>query len=154
VSTEPTPLGAAASSWSRDPAEPLAPLAIRSQGSDRTSDPDRLGTLDKAYLIWLAGASCEGCSVAVTGGTHPRVEHLLTGMVPGLPRIEHVHAVLSTESGPELTHNLFMAERGELDAPYIITWEGSVMDESTAGDGFWYGLGEDPETGRQITSRE
>jgi Ni,Fe-hydrogenase I small subunit len=62
--------------------------------------------------------------------------------------------VLSIESGPEWVANLFMAERGELDAPYVITWEGSVMDESLAGDGYWMGLGEDPETGRQITSLE
>jgi hydrogenase small subunit len=56
--------------------------------------------------------------------------------------------------GPEWTHNLFMAERGELDAPYVICWEGSIMDESIAGDGYWMGLGEDPQTGRQITSLE
>jgi hydrogenase small subunit len=56
--------------------------------------------------------------------------------------------------GPEWTHNLFMAERGELDAPYLICWEGSIMDESIAGDGYWMGLGEDPQTGRQITSLE
>ncbi len=90
----------------------------------------------------------------MTGGTHPRVEHLLAGLVPGLPRLELVHTVVSTESGPEWVHNLFMAERGELDAPYVLTWEGSVMDESAAGHGYWMGLGEDPGTGRQITSLE
>ena len=92
--------------------------------------------------------------MAATGGTHPRIEQLLSGAIPGLPRIELIHSMLSSESGAAWTDNLFMAERGELDAPYIITWEGSVMDESTAGAGFWYGLGEDPRTGRQITSRE
>ncbi len=102
----------------------------------------------------MVGASCDGCTVSVTGAVHPRVEHLLAGIIPGLPRVELIHTVVSTEVGPEWTHNLFMAERGELDAPYVITWEGSIMDESIAGDGYWMGLGEDPQTGRQITSLE
>ncbi|MHB1712199.1 MAG: NADH-quinone oxidoreductase subunit B family protein, partial [Acidimicrobiales bacterium] len=68
--------------------------------------------------------------------------------------VEIVHTVLSVESGPEWVENLRMAADGELDAPYVITWEGSVMDESLSGDGYWMGLGEDRVTGRQITSLE
>jgi hydrogenase small subunit len=137
-----------------DPGDPLAPIAIRSQGREEEPDPAQLGPLRKAYLIWLAGASCDGCTVAVSGGTHPRVEQLLAGTVPGVPRLELIHTVLSIESGAEWVHNLYMAERGELDAPYVITWEGSVMDESVAGEGYFMGLGEDPQTGRQLTSLE
>ena len=92
--------------------------------------------------------------MAAAGGTHPRLEQLLGGTIPGLPQVELIHSLLSVESGSAWTENLFLAERGQLDAPYIITWEGSVMDESTAGTGYWSGLGEDPRTGRQITSRE
>ena len=134
--------------------DPLAPIAIRSAATKTPRDSLHLGPLEKIYLIWLVGASCDGCTVAVSGATHPRVEHLLAGVIPGLPRVDIIHTVLSIESGPEWVANLFMAERGELDAPYVITWEGSVMDESLAGDGYWMGLGEDPETGRQITSLE
>ena len=137
----------------REP-DALAPLAVRSASTPEPHDPLALGPLRKAYVIWLAGASCEGCTVAATGGTHPRIEQLLTGAIPGVPRVELVHSLMSTECGADWVANLFMAERGELDAPYIVTWEGSVMDESTAGDGFWLGLGEDPRTGHQITSRE
>ncbi len=140
---------------SRDDAiDPLAPIAVRSAAMAGAKDSLHLGPLEKVYLIWMVGASCDGCTVAVSGATNPRVEHLLAGIIPGLPRIDIVHTVLSMESGPEWVANLFMAERGELDAPYVITWEGSIMDESLAGDGFWMGLGEDPETGRQITSLE
>ena len=133
--------------------DPLAPLAVRSAAAHR-ADPLQIGRLPKAYLIWLGGASCDGCTVAVTGGAHPRLEQLLTGAVPGVPRLELVHTALATESGPEWIENLLMAERGELDAPYVLTWEGSVMDESAAGQGYWGGLGEDPATGRQCTSRD
>ena len=137
-----------------DDSDAFAPLARRRAATRQTDDPFALGPLKKAYLIWLAGASCEGCTVAATGGTHPRLEQLLSGAIPGLPKLELIHCMLSTESGSDWMANLFMAERGELDGPYIITWEGSVMDESTAGEGYWYGLGEDPRTGRQLTSRE
>lgn len=138
--------------WARDPFQPLAPIGLRSRVHPEHEDSLNLGPLKKVYLIWLVGASCDGCTVAVSGATHPRVEDLLQGSVPGLPRVEIVHTVLSIESGPEWVHNLFMAWRGELDAPYVITWEGSIMDESVSGSGYWMGLGEDPETGEQITS--
>ena len=137
-----------------DPADPLAPIAVRSRAVVEPADPLALGPLKKVYLIWLAGASCEGCSVSVTGATHPRLEQLLTGAIPGLPRVELVHSLLSTESGPEWVENLLMAERGELDAPYVVTWEGSVLDESRAGTGSFSSVGEDPATGRPVTSSE
>jgi len=137
-----------------DPNDPLAPLAVRSPGVVEAHDPLALGPLRKVYLIWLGGASCEGCTVSVTGATHPRLEQLMGGAIPGLPRIELVHSLFSAESGAAWVTNLLMAERGELDAPYILTWEGSVLDETTAGAGSWSGLGEDPLTGRQITTSE
>ncbi|MDQ6725684.1 MAG: hypothetical protein M3066_05915, partial [Actinomycetota bacterium] len=140
--------------WRDNPLDPMAPIGIRSRAVEPDSSLIRLGPLEKIYLIWMVGGSCDGCTVSVTAATHPRVEHLLAGIIPGLPRVELIHTVVSTEVGPEWTHNLFMAERGELDAPYVITWEGSIMDESLSGDGYWMGLGEDPETGRQITSLE
>jgi hydrogenase small subunit len=146
--------GGQALDWRKNPLDPMAPIGIRSRAVEPDTSKIRLGPLEKIYLIWMVGASCDGCSVAATGATHPRVEHLLAGIIPGLPRVELIHTVVSVECGPEWTHNLFMAERGELDAPYVVCWEGSVMDESIAGEGYWMGLGEDPQTGRQITSLE
>lgn len=134
--------------------DPLAPIAVRSAAVAEPVDPYALGPLRKVYLIWLAGASCEGCTVAATGATHPRIEQLLVGAIPGLPRVELVHCLGSVESGAEWVENLLRAERGELDAPYLLTWEGSVLDEASAGDGFWFALGEDAGTGRPITTRE
>lgn len=138
----------------RDPHHPFGPLAVRSAARVEPHDPLALGPLSKVYVIWLAGASCEGCTVAVVGATHPRIEQLLTGAIPGLPRVELVHTLLATESGDQWTASLAMAERGELDAPYILVWEGSVTDESRAGDGHWSALGRDPATGRQVGTPE
>jgi len=133
--------------------DPLAPIGLRSRYESRKRNLE-IGPLDKIYLFWLVGASCDGCTIAVTGATNPGVEDLMAGNVPGLPKVELIHTVVSVESGPEWVHNLFMAEAGKLDAPFVVCWEGSIMDESLAGDGYWMGLGEDPETGRQITSLE
>ena len=70
-----------------DPADPLAPTVVRSRGRQAPDDPYRLGTLAKVYVIWLAGGSCDGCTVAMTGATNPRIEQLLAGEIPGLPRL-------------------------------------------------------------------
>ena len=135
-----------------DPHDPFAPIGLRSRLREPRTDTLSMGPLEKVFLLWLVGASCDGCSVAVTGATHPRLEDLLNGIIPGLPRVELVHCVVSVESGPEWIENLRMAADGELDAPYLVCWEGSVMDETLSGNGFFMGLGEDLATGRQITS--
>jgi hydrogenase small subunit len=43
------------------------------------------GPLEEVHVFWLAGMSCDGCSVAVTGATNPSVEELLAGSIPGRP---------------------------------------------------------------------
>ena len=138
-----------------DPADPLAPIALRSGLRPKRSGVVSEGPMEKAYLFWIVGASCDGCTIAISSATHPKVEDLLNGRVPGLPRVELVHTVLSVESGPEWVENLRLAAEGKLDAPYLIAWEGSIMDETLSGEyGYFMGLGEDRETGRQITSLE
>ena len=135
--------------------DPNAPIAIRSMGTrDQRPLHARIGPMEKIYLFWLVGASCDGCTIAVAGATNPKVEHLLQGIVPGLPRVDLIHTVVSTEVGPDWVHNLFMADRGELDAPFVIVFEGSVFDETRSGSGYFMGLGEDPDNGRTITSAE
>ncbi len=134
--------------------DPLAPIALRSRKRARAANSAFSGPLEKVYLFWIVGASCDGCTVATTGATHPRLEDLLRGTIPFLPRIELVHTVVSVESGAEWIENLRMACNGELDAPYMIAWEGSIMDETVSGEyGYWMGLGEDSD-GRPITSLE
>ncbi|MDQ3978143.1 MAG: hypothetical protein M3314_01125, partial [Actinomycetota bacterium] len=77
--------------WRQDPLDPLAAIGVRSKVVEPDTSKLRLGPLEKVYLIWMVGASCDGCSVAATGATHPRVEHLLAGIIPGLPRVELIH---------------------------------------------------------------
>ncbi len=95
------------------------------------------------HAFWLAGMSCDGCSVAVTGATNPSVESLLTGSIAALPKLILHHPVLSVEAGHEFVRNFELASEGKLDAPYVVIYEGSIADESIAkkGGGYWSGMG-------------
>jgi hydrogenase small subunit len=111
--------------------------------------------LEKVYAFWLAGMSCDGCSISVTGAGEPSLEDLLLGNVPGLPRVILHHPVLSVEAGDEFIQNFELAAEGKLDAPYVIILEGSAVDDSLIdGNGYWVGLGARPghEDGRQVIS--
>ena len=108
--------------------------------------PERFGPLEKVHAFWFAGASCDGCSVAVTGGTTPSLESMLLGAHPGIPRVVLHHPVLNVESGAHYLRPAEQAVRGELDAPYVVILEGSIMDEVAAwrAGGYWSAQGEEP----------
>jgi hydrogenase small subunit len=102
-----------------------------------------LGPLKVVHAYWLAGMSCDGCSIAVVGATSPPVEELLAGTIPGIPKVVLHHPVLSVEAGEEFVRNYELAEQGELGAPYVVIYEGSIADERIAArsGGYWVGLG-------------
>lgn len=122
------------------------PPAERQPAPTRQRQRPLRGPLEKIYAFWLAGMSCDGCSISVLGATAPSVESLLQGAVPGLPRLVLYHPVLSVEVGEEFMEMYHKAWRGELDAPYVIILEGSVPDErlAAATDGYWSALGATP----------
>ncbi len=120
----------------------------------------KLGPLEAVHVFWLAGMSCDGCSIAVLGATQPSVESLMTGSLPGVPMVYLHHTALQLESGDAYIEPMLRAWRGELGAPYVIVYEGSIADESTAAalGGYWVSVGEeeDAATGekRQVPSAE
>jgi hydrogenase small subunit len=95
----------------------------------------REGPIKKVTAFWMAGMSCDGCSVAALGATEPGVEELMTGAIPGLPTLVLHHYALSIESGDHFTYELERAERGELEGPFVIVYEGSIPDEHLTIDG-------------------
>jgi len=111
-----------------------------------SESPTRFGPLEKVHVFWFAGASCDGCSVAVTGATAPSVESLVLGAHPGVPRIVLHHPVLNVESGAHYLRPAEEAVFGVLDAPYVVVLEGSIMDEVVAhqAGGYWSAQGEEP----------
>lgn len=115
--------------------------------------------LSEVHVFWLAGMSCDGCTIAVSGATSPSLEDLLTGALPGLPRIVLHHPVLSVAAGEQFVEAYYKAWRGELGAPYVIVLEGSVPDESIAGasGGYWSAMGvegDDPWTAQPVPVNE
>ena len=104
-----------------------------------------LGPVKVVHAYWLAGMSCDGCSVAVTGATAPSVEDLLVGRLPGVPRLVLHHPVLSIEAGEEFVKNYELAAEGKLNAPYVVIYEGSIANEDLAKEmgGYWCAMGVD-----------
>jgi hydrogenase small subunit len=87
------------------------------------------GPLKKVYVLWLSGMGCDGCSISTLGATEPSVEELTTGALPGIPTVVLHHYATSIESGDHFTHAMEKADKGVLDAPYVIVYEGSIADE-------------------------
>src|SRR5918911_5048367 len=93
------------------------------------------GPLKKVYAFWLSGMSCDGCTISAVGATEPSVEELLTGALPGIPMVVLHHYATAIESGDHFTHEMERAANGELDAPYVVIYEGSIADENLTVNG-------------------
>lgn len=91
-----------------------------------------LGPLKIVHVFWIAGMSCDGCTVAVAGATNPGIEGLLLGIIPTMPKVILHHTVLSVESGEEFIKPMEDAWHGRLEDPYVIVAEGSIADERIA----------------------
>jgi hydrogenase small subunit len=117
----------------------------------------RMGPFESVHVFWLAGMSCDGCSIAVVGATAPSVESLLTGSLPGVPIVYLHHTALQLEAGEAYMEPMRKAARGELGAPYVVVYEGSIADESKAmpTGGYWSAVGEEEDEhgeSRQVPS--
>ncbi len=99
--------------------------------------------LDEIHVFWLAGMSCDGCSVSTVGATAPSAEALMTGNMPGLPRINLHHPVLSIEAGDEFMEPFHLAMQGKLGKQFVVVYEGSIPDErkNDENGGYWVALG-------------
>jgi hydrogenase small subunit len=91
-----------------------------------------LGPLKTIHVYWLAGMSCDGCTISVAGATNPGIEGLLAGAVPAMPKVILHHPVLSVEAGADFVKSFRDAWEGNLGAPYVVVYEGSVADERIA----------------------
>ena len=126
--------------------EPHAPPATQPEEQRK---PLRLGPLKTVHVYWLAGMSCDGCSIAVTGATNPGIEGLLAGTVPAMPQMILQHPVLAVDAGEQFMNTYRKAERGELGAPYVVVYEGSIADERIArrDGGYFSAMGVEPRPG-------
>jgi hydrogenase small subunit len=106
-------------------------------------EPLPLGPLKTVHVFWMAGMSCDGCTISVAGATNPGIEGLLTGTVPAMPKVVLHHPVLSVEAGAEFMQAFKDAHAGTLGDPYVVVFEGSVPDERIAArfGGYWSAMG-------------
>jgi len=101
------------------------------------------GPFERVHVFWLAGMSCDGCSIAVLGATAPAVESLLTGSVPGLPLVLLHHTAVQVEAGEAYMEPMRQAIDGTLGEPYVVVYEGSCANEDKLSRGYWSAIGEE-----------
>ncbi len=106
--------------------------------------------IDYLDILWItAGLGCDGDTIAMTAATHPSLEDLLGGVLPGVPALGFHNPVLSPRNGDDFLAPFRTAAAGE-GPPFILIVEGSIPDERRSGEGCWAGFGVNPETGDPI----
>lgn len=108
--------------------------------------------IEEIHAFWLAGGSCDGCSIATVGATSPSAESLMTGNIPGVPKVILHHPVLAVDAGAKFMADFELAAKGELGAPFVVLFEGSLPNEDLAAKdgGYWSGLGVREVEGEEI----
>jgi hydrogenase small subunit len=102
------------------------------------------------HVLWISAAlGCDGDSVSVTSATNPPLEAVLTGAIPGLPKVVLHNQILATEYGDDFMKWFYMGAAGQLE-PFVLVVEGSIPDETNKEAGYWAGFGTDKVTGQPI----
>jgi hydrogenase small subunit len=113
-----------------------------------------MAAVTDVHILWISeGMSCDGDTVALTGGTMPSLEEVVLGLIPGLPRVHLHNKVLAYETGEDFVAPFRAAARGEL-GPFVLVIEGSIPNERINGEGYWTSFGNDLATGEPITINE
>jgi hydrogenase small subunit len=116
---------------------------------DKASPP-----IKEIDILWItAGLGCDGDSIAMTAATYPSLEDIVLGGIPGIPKVNFHHPLLSYETGDGFMKRFELAAEGKL-APFILVIEGSIPNETIKKEGYWTGFGVNGETGQPITSCE
>ncbi len=100
--------------------------------------------MDQINVIWLQGQGCTGCTISLTGGTHPSIVDVLTGFMPQIEGINLAyHPTLMAEWGEHASQVLADAACGKYD-PFVLVVEGAVPDEEKAGKtgGYYCAIGD------------
>jgi hydrogenase small subunit len=110
--------------------------------------------IEELHVLWItAGLGCDGDTIAVTGAAQPSLEDVLTGGIPGTPKVTLYNQFLSYESGDDFLRPFERAGEGRLGS-FILVVEGSIPDETNKDQGYWAAMGTDRETGQPITTCE
>ena len=73
------------------------------------------GVPEEIHVLWItAGLGCDGDTIDLTAATPPRIEDLILGAIPGIPRMRLHNPVLAYEVAEEFLSAFHSAARGEL----------------------------------------
>jgi hydrogenase small subunit len=112
---------------------------------------DRQPLVSELDVLWItAGLGCDGDSVSITAATQPSLEDVLSGALPGLPKVSLHHPMLSFASGADFLEPFHQAAAGLAPRPFVLVIEGSIPDDRLSGDGYFAAMGCDPVTQQPI----
>jgi hydrogenase small subunit len=89
----------------------------------------------------------------MTASSQPSIEDLVSGGIPGIPKIRFHNPFLAYEVGEDFLKFFYDAASGRID-PFILVIEGSIANEKNKADGYWAAFGTDQATGEPITTSE
>jgi hydrogenase small subunit len=125
---------------------PRAPLPFGAHALPRPK-------LAEVHVVWITQLlGCDGDSVSVTAASLPSIEDVVTGAIPGLPKVHLHNPVLAYENGDELLDWWYRAARGEID--FVLVLEGSIPNEEVSGGGYFAAAGADPRTLQPIKTTD
>jgi hydrogenase small subunit len=105
-------------------------------------------------ILWIAaGLGCDGDTIAMTAASQPSIEDLVSGGIPGIPKVNFHNAFLAYENGQEFLKFFHDAVAGRID-PFILVIEGSIPNENNKSEGYWASFGTDKDTRQPITTCE
>ena len=108
----------------------------------------------EVQVLWItAGLSCDGESIAITSATQPSLEEVISGSLPGLPKVRFHNPVFAYEVGDDFVSIMRRAGEGKLD-PFVLVVEGSIPNEKLLAEGFWAAVGTDPVSGQPIKTTD
>ena len=82
------------------------------------------GFSETAWLVWLSGTGCDGCTQALLGAADPSLEDLLLGVIPDAPRLALLHPLF----GPHFNSQFKSSSRssrasGALNPIFDASWQ-------------------------------
>ena len=87
---------------------------------------------EMAYLVWVSGGGCDGCTATVLSAAEPSLEDLLLGHVPDAPTLEIIHPYFFFDSGARYAGWLARAAAGQLSS-FVLVVEGALYAPTEQG---------------------
>ncbi len=107
--------------------------------------------IEEIDVLWItAGLGCDGDTISMTAASHPTIEDVVLGNIPGLPKVRLYNPLLAYEVGDEFMRHFHDVASGASAVPFILVVEGSIPNEKVTAEGYWAAFGTDHESGQPI----